>query len=151
MTYYKDFTVCGYFPQDAWLRRLMAVGWIEHGKPFEKGHVPAGVVEKLQFLRGEFKEAFPGVLFRGLHGCTVCESSSSGPVWLSGSHVNLFIPHHGFVFVAPGRIDHYIEAHGYQPPESFVSSVLTCPSPSSLEYRELLRAANRGIDAPLYE
>jgi hypothetical protein len=150
MAYYRDFTVCGYFPQDQWLCRLMAVGWIERGKPFDKGGVPNGVIEKLRLLRGEFAEVFPRVLFRGLHSCTVCEHSSAGDV-LSDSHVNLFIPHQGFVFVAPGRVDHYVETHGYRPPDSFVSSVLACPSPSSFEYRELLRAANRGVEAPLYE
>jgi hypothetical protein len=150
MAYYKDFTVCGYFPENTWLCRSMAVGWIEHGRPFETGDVPAGLVQKLQSLRREFEETFPRLLIRGLHSCTVCENSDSAAASLDGSHVNLFIPHRGFVFVAPGRIDHYIEAHRYQPPESFVSSVLECPSPSSAEYREMVRIANRGVEAPLY-
>jgi hypothetical protein len=151
MTYYKDLTVCGYFPASAWHCRLIAVGWIEYAEPFEKGAVPARVVEKLQALRQDFSETFRSILFRGLHSCSICEPSGDARDYLADSHVNLFIPHQGFVFVAPGRVDHYIEAHGYQPPESFVTSVLECPPPSSAEFRELIRVANRGVEAPLYE
>jgi hypothetical protein len=37
MAYYKDFRFCTYFDTGAWLCRLVAIGWIEHGKPFETG------------------------------------------------------------------------------------------------------------------
>jgi hypothetical protein len=70
---------------------------------------------------------------------------------LDNSHINLFIPHRGFVFVAPGRVDHYIEVHQYLPPESFIDALLTCPSPLSVEYRDAIRASNRGVDAPLFK
>jgi hypothetical protein len=151
MTYYKDFTVCHYFNTGDWLCRLMAVGWLEQWKPFPRGEVPIGAVERLWLLRQEFKEAFPHILFRGWHNCTICEYTSGATTPLKDSHINLFIPCEGFVFVAPGRIDHYIECHGYQPPESFLNAVLECPSPLSNKYREMIRAVNRGYDPPLYE
>lgn len=150
MAYYQDFTVCEYFPKEEWLCRLMAVGWIEAGKRFETGAVHRVVIEKLLELRNEFAQTFSALSFRGWHSCSICEATNPTQALLSESNVNLFIPHRGFVFVAPGRIDHYIEAHGYQPPESFIDSVLACPSPSSTAYRELITAANRGVEPPLY-
>ncbi len=150
MAYYKDFTVCNYFPREDWLCRLIAVGWIERGKPFATGVVQAAVSEKLRELRKEFSQALSRYAFRGLHSCSICEAATPSHALLDESHVNLFIPHRGFVFVAPGRIDHYIEVHGYQPPDSFMDSVLECPSPFSAAYRQLLAAANRGVEAPFY-
>ena len=152
MAHYQDFTVCDYLskPWEKWLCRLMAIGWIEHGYPFDKGPVDAAVVEKLRALRAGFADAFPERRCRGLHDCSICERVDRAHARLEGSHVNLFIPHRGFVFLAPGRIDHHIEAHGYRPPESFSDAVMACPSPSSDKFRELLRLSNRGVDAPLY-
>jgi hypothetical protein len=150
MAYYKDFTVCGYFSGGDWLCRLIAVGWVEQGRSFETGHVVAEVTEKLQVLREEFEQTFRRILFRGLHNCSICKVSSPDRALLDRSHVNLFIPYRGFVFVAPGRIDHYIETHGYRPPESFMDAVLACPPPSGADYRELLTTANRGVKPPIY-
>ncbi len=150
MAYYKDLTVCRYFPAESWLCRLISVGWIEFGKPYSKGRVSAEILNKLEVLRREFLMVFPEHKFRGLHQCTICEYECGCSEVLDCSHVNLFLPFEGFVFVAPGRIDHYIEKHNYLPPESFLESVLKCPSPSSVEFRELIKVANRGYDAPLY-
>lgn len=149
--YYKDFTICDYFRNDTWLCRLIAVGWLEHGKPYDTGDVSQDVLSRLRELREEFDKAlFPSTTFRGLHQCSICESTGHARALLDGSHVNLFIPHQGFVFVAPGRVDHYIEVHGYLPPESFALSVLQCHSPLSPEYRKAMKAANRGCDAPMF-
>ena len=150
MAYFKDFTPCTYFDADDWLCRLMAIGWIEHGQPFPRGAVAGGVLERIAVLREEFGKAFPGQMFRGLHNCTLCVANGNGYSPLDRSHINLFIPHRGFVFVAPGRVDHAIHAHGYQPPESFLQALMDCPSPLSDAFREAIRASNRGDDAPLY-
>lgn len=150
MAYYQDFTPCTYFDTDAWLCRLMAIGWIEHGRPFPRGPVDSRVAERIATLRREFGQAFPAIAFRGLHHCSLCEASGKGLSPLEQSRFNLFVPHRGFVFVAPGRVDHAILAHGYQPPESFLQSLMDCPSPLSESFRQAIRAANRGEDAPLY-
>ncbi len=146
MTYFKDMTVCSYFDRQDWLCRLMAIGWLERSGEYSRGYTDPKLTDKLIILRREFAEQFPGMKFRGLHGCTLC----TAPTILDESHINLFIPTEGFVYVAPGRIDHYIQAHGYAPREHFVEAVLACPSPASDEFRELLARANRGYDAPLY-
>ena len=150
MTYYKDFTVCTYFDASEWLCRLIAVGWLEQGKPYPKGSTDSRVADRIHLLRDEFQEAFPSRSFRGLHDCYLCSAIHAGRATLDHSHINLFIPHRGFVFVAPACVDHYIEAHQYLPPESFVDALMTCPSPLDAEYRDAIRASNRGFDAPLF-
>jgi hypothetical protein len=150
MAYYKDFTPCTYFQESDWLCRLMAIGWLEGGKPFLKGRTDSLAIERIHVLRGEFRTAFPSIVFRGLHACSLCCVGNAGGATLDQSHINLFIPHRGFVFVAPARVDHYIQEHGYLPPESFVEALLACPSPLSPEYRSAIQASNRGVDAPLF-
>ncbi len=151
MTYFKDMTVCDYFGgRQDWLCRLMAIGWLERDREYSRGYTDPKLMDKLALLRREFGVQFPGIKFRGLHGCTLCATAGNSPVILKESHINLFIPTDGCVYVAPGRIDHYIQAHGYAPREHFVEAVLKCPSPASDEFRELLAKANRGYDAPLY-
>jgi hypothetical protein len=145
MTYYKDFTPCTYVDANDWLCRLMAIGWIERGKRFPKGHSASLSVERIHLLREEFGRAFPSISFRGLHDCSLCMAR------LDQSHINLYIPHRGFVFVTPARVDHYIQEHQYLPPESFIEALLNCPSPLSEDYRIAIRASNRGIDAPLFK
>lgn len=128
----------------------MAVGWIEASKPYEKGNVHSDLIKKIKTLNKQFGEAFPAIQFRGQHQCTLCAAKDSQVEYLNESHVNLVIPYKGFVFVAPGRIDHYIKTHGYLPPESFIDAVLQCHSPLSNDYRKQIKKANRGYDAPLF-
>ena len=150
MTYFQDMTVCSYFRAPApseWACRLMAIGWLESGHEFPTGSIDPRFLKKLASLRYEFGSTFPAISFRGLHVCSFCKDN----VPLSDSHINLFVPSIGFVYVAPARIDHYIEAHQYAPPEHFVDAVIQCPSPTSVEYRTSMSAANRGYDAPLFK
>jgi hypothetical protein len=150
MAHYKDMTVCSYFDASAWLCRLIAVGWIEQSKPFEKGQSDGAIIERIHSLREDFNKAFPSLSFRGHHSCSICMIHQPSRALLDHSNVNLFVPHRGFVFVAPARIDHYIEIHQYLPPASFVASLFACPSPLSPAYREAIRASNRGVEAPIF-
>jgi hypothetical protein len=153
VTYFKDMTVCTYFDragQSEWACRLMAIGWLEKTRDYTKGEADVALLETLKSLRVTFNAQFPGIRFRGLHICSLCAPGEDGERGLSESHINLFIPTRGFVYVAPGRIDHYIEAHGYAPPESFVGAVMDCPAPASEEFRALMAVANRNIDAPIF-
>lgn len=150
MAFFQDFSVCNYFDSSTWLCRFMAVGWIEHGKDYNRGPEPEQLVEKLVELRRDFSNTFPEFNTRGLHTCSLCKELGTFAAPLPQSNTNLLVPHRGFVFLAPGAIDHYIKTHGYLPPESFIEAALACPPPSSAMYRELLRQSNRGVEAPLY-
>ena len=156
MTYYQDFTPCRYFDgnmgRSDWACRLIAIGWLEHPHAFTVGEVSSAVLEKLSQLLDDFVAAnFFGTTFRGLQMCSLCAASGAPSKVMGTSFINLFIPHGGFVFVAPGGIHHYLSSHSYSPPEAFVSAVMGCPSPLTDEYRHIVRAANRGFEAPLYK
>lgn len=142
--------MCTYFRSQAgweWSCRLIAIGWLESGHEFPTSAVNSSLREKLVSLRHEFAASkLRQISFRGLHACSLCKERE----YLSESHLNLFVPTKGFVYVAPGRIDHYVEMHQYSPPEHFVEAVMQCPSPTSEEYRQLMSAANRGNDVPLF-
>jgi len=151
LTYCRDLNRIQYHrgPTDAdeWQCPLIAIGWLEDGYEFTSGTIVAGVNKRLTQLRPQFMAAFPEFSFRGLHHCSLCKSGERA---LSESHVNLFIPGENVVYVAPGRIDHYIEAHGYCPPDAFVDALLRCPDPQTDEYRSMIDVANRHHRPPLY-
>ncbi|WP_146209646.1 hypothetical protein [Vitiosangium sp. GDMCC 1.1324] len=51
----------------------------------------------------------------------------------------MWIPSAHHLFIAPELIVHYITAHGYRPPDTFIEAVLACPPQKSPEYIERLR------------
>jgi hypothetical protein len=107
------------------------------------------MVEKLKALVDQSRLFYPHYCFRGGMTCSWCVAAgleSPGPVW---SQENLFVPGTGVVFVAPGGIVHYVEAHSYLPPQEFVEAVLRCPDLSSEEYCRALYAANGNNEPPL--
>jgi len=105
--------------------------------------------DKLGSLVKQMREAFPQYAFRGVMDCTFCLAdglSSPGPIW---SQENVIIPGDNEIYASPGGIAHYVEAHGYLPPSSFVSAALRCPPCDSGEYLEALRIANAGEVPPV--
>jgi hypothetical protein len=151
MTYFKDLDpVCyhdGPCCADDWQCPLLAIGWLERGHDFPTGMCPPEVTEKLAELRRQFGAAFPAHSFRGLHACSICDG---GAEYLRESHINLFIPGREVVYLATGRIDHYIDVHSYAPPIAFIDAALACPDPRSAEYKTALLRLNREQQPPLY-
>ncbi|SHG42224.1 hypothetical protein [Massilia sp. CF038] len=151
MTYFRDLELIDYHngPLSAqyWQCPLLAIGWLEAGRPVSKGSCAIHVVEKLVELRHQFAEAFPNYSFRGLHACTLCVDDEVG---LQGSHINLFIPGEDAVYLATGRVDHYIEVHGYAPPPQVIAAILNCPDPRSAQYAVAMLRLNRGERPPLF-
>ncbi len=68
----------------------------------------------------------------GFHKCELCQFEGE----VAGG-TNLFVPGDGVLFVCPELILHYINAHGYQPPQSFCDAVMACPDTRSSEYKRL--------------
>jgi hypothetical protein len=52
---------------------------------------------------------------------------------------NLFVVDAERAYVCPSLIAHYIDGHGYVPPEEFQEAVLRCPPMKSMEYLKILR------------
>jgi hypothetical protein len=108
---------------------VRAVGWLSSSQPFSQGDVPAGFVSRLRALCENWS-AGVGALWwpvaAGFHECEFC-----GDCRASG---NVGVPMETLLFVAPQMISHYVESHGYRPPDVFVHAVLACPTPGSAEY-----------------
>jgi hypothetical protein len=134
MTYYPDLGACDYFRGviDA---PLLAVGWLEFGRPVPTGQVSEQALERLRELS---REPWGPVAFAGFHVCDFCIRShgqlqpGSNPHALGST--NVFVPGDTKVYVAPELILHYIDEYGYAPPTEFEQAVLACPPMRSREY-----------------
>jgi hypothetical protein len=113
--------------------RMVAIGWLERGRPYPVGEVPMAVYKKLSALLAEpWQPAASG----GIQPCGLCvyEAERAGTM-------NLFVPGAQRVYVAPELILHYMNAHRYQPPEEFCTAVMSCPRMGTPEYRQALLTA----------
>ena len=132
MAWFNDLSPCNYFGEE-FAAFLLAVGWLERGKPFPIATPDRRVYEKIIELRTNPWQ--PGV-FAGHHECDLCQYE---PEARGGA--NLFIPCSQVVYVCPELIAHYMNAHGYGPPQEFCDAVLACPQMRSMEYLKALLAS----------
>ena len=110
---------------------VRAIGWLSASHPYPKGGVTKEFVDALQ---RNIDMAWQPVAAGGRHTCEFCKSN---PAKGGG---NVWIPGNGVVYVAPELVLHYIDAHGYKPPDEFVDATLACPEQKSDEYRNMMRA-----------
>jgi hypothetical protein len=135
MAWYEDLAPCDYFGHEC-ESCLQAVGWLERGHPFLTGLVAIEVYARLvELLKDSWQ---PGIIM-GFHHCDLC--MYEGP---SGKR-NLFVPAGEVAFVCPELITHYMNAHGYRPPDEFCAAVLACPPMRSLPYLKAMLAAARPL------
>jgi hypothetical protein len=136
MTWFQDLTQCIYFGDEVG-SSLLAIGWLERDKTF-----PTGLVDSLVYSRlCEFRiKPWQPMVSMGFHVCSLC--------WYEGAtgSSNVFIPGNGIVFVCPELIVHYMDAHGYAPPQEFCEAVLACPSMHSMQYlKKILANGGRSL------
>jgi hypothetical protein len=131
MARYEDLSPCDYFgPQCTPF--LRAVGWLECEQPFATGRVDAEVFKRLvEMCKNPWQPGF----FMGFHPCDLCLYEGR-----AGKR-NVFIPASGVVFVCPELITHYMNEHGYRPPDEFCAAVLACPPMRSMPYFKALLAS----------
>lgn len=150
MVYFTDLATFDYhsgpFSCDEWECPLLSVGWLEKEFAFDKGPSPTWLIDRISSIRISTKAQFLQWAFRGLHSCTLCEKHTM----LTDSHINLFVPGVDCVYVAPGRIDHYILEHAYKPPQVFVEAIAKCIDPKSDEYLKALTSVNANQVPPLF-
>lgn len=125
--WFEDLTPCTYFAADT---KLVAVGWIERGKPYVTGHMDRGVYDALVEMR---KNPWQPFVSMGSHECELCQ--------FEGEHgsANLFVPANGVIYVSPELIVHYVNTHSYTPPEVFCRAVLACPPMRSMAYLKAIK------------
>jgi len=116
------------------------VGWLEKSNAYEKGTVPARFLEKLFWYC-----ASPVNRTRGLHVCQFCDSKNQpakgvsaeldGEILTLGSAEIRVQGADGTIFAAPDLIFHYVDVHGYLPPESFIRAVMENDTDSQADPR----------------
>jgi hypothetical protein len=121
--WFEDLGRCTYFPADV---PLVAVGWLDFQRPFATGTTDRTVYLA---LIGLLKNPWQPMVSAGFHECNLCQFEAE-----ARGVANLFVPADGKIFVCPELIVHYINAHGYKPPENFCAAVLSCPPMRSMQY-----------------
>jgi hypothetical protein len=109
---------------------VRAVGWLSADHPYRRGAVPAEFVARLQAFVGLANRSadalyFPA--FGGFHTCELCEDVHDSR--------NFGVPAGAVLYVAPGMVAHYVEHHGYCPPDEFIAAILASPLPGTEAYR----------------
>jgi len=127
---------------------VLAVGWIEAGRPFSTGVTPRAVVEHLNEHLAHSKRLREdsGITVFEACFCSICWDAGVGNSWDDWAEkrscpeesANIYIPFQEGVYISPGLVIHYIQEHSYRPPDEFIENVLVCPSPNSEEYKNLV-------------
>jgi hypothetical protein len=120
MSYFPDLTPHTYTPIHG--QQVLNVGWLDVDYPFPTGETSSEFREALRLLCEH-----PIFLHRGFHPCPFCPHSFGWPPAQSERRGNGQIRVKGFNgiwYAAPKLICHYVDKHGYLPPEPFVDAVL---------------------------
>jgi hypothetical protein len=140
MPYHKDLSL---WPGPPSSEKLLAVGFLEEGQTYSTGDVSEQFFARLVELLVNPWQPFASA---GRQPCGWCRFTGGPGQVHFGEHVApiggslLFVPGASAAYVAPSLIAHYIDAHGYKPPDEFQQAVMTCPRMKSLEYLRGLRA-----------
>lgn len=118
----RAYFVCG--------RDVRSVGWLEARHPYQRGAVPDDFMAR---LKHHVATAYQPGVFLGFHECSLCPGGRG-----KAERENLLIPTKSLLYVAPSLIVHYIEDHGYRPPQEFIEAVMACPEQKSDEFIALL-------------
>jgi hypothetical protein len=110
---------------------LIAVGWLDAGVPYQRGDVPREFVER---LRERCRNGINRT--RGFHRCPLCArsaqpdlpptttvASASGNFVVGGAEIRVDGPS-GARYASPDMVIHYVEEHGYRPPDDYIDGVL---------------------------
>ncbi len=112
MAAFEDLSPYTYFPEAA---DTFNVGWLAPGHLFPTGDTTAEFRDKLRLLCDRRVQQT-----RGLHRCDFCKGgdrpASSSEMRVSGGGRR--------VYAAPTMVQHYVEVHGYRPPDEFIAAVL---------------------------
>jgi len=102
------------------------IGWLDANRPFEHGTVPEEALSALLRL-----SASPVNKTRGWHTCPFCSATPPTEIQSKGRKLQLgngeirIAGCDGKVYAAPNLVYHYVERHGYKPPDAFVKALLS--------------------------
>lgn len=125
MTTYEDLSPYVYEPTDPSVTTLN-VGWLGRASSFDTGSVDEQVRAALVLLAADHDVN----LMRGMHDCELCDRESpireplnDRVVALGCSEIHVTADD-GVVYAAPTLVIHYIDEHGYLPPQAFTDAVV---------------------------
>jgi hypothetical protein len=114
MAFFEDLTPYTYFHPEGDSPGTVNIGWLERGHPFPTGRTTAKFRAKLaQLCERRVNQT------RGFHACTFCKGRDR-----PHSSAEMRVAGNGRVYAAPLLVHHYVEAHGYRPPDEFIEAVL---------------------------
>lgn len=116
----------------------LAVGWLDRRRRFETGSVPARFTEQLRRFCVASQTVNHAPLARP---CPLCNEQ----VMLDDDRLGageLRVMGDDDIFTAPDLIFHYVTAHQYKPPQSFIDAVLHGAQPDSAAHRALVNTLN---------
>ena len=126
MAYFPDLGTESQISRASFVR---AVGWLAADHSYSVGETSPEFVEKLRLMAEQWFASTSTLAWPVTFGVHICEFC--GNVRAGG---NFGVPSGSILYVAPEMICHYVEAHGYKPPDAFINAVLECPLPDTPEY-----------------
>ena len=134
--YYPDLSPYAYSSKIA---GALNVGWLDPAQPYPRGSTPEGFAARL----ADFCAAAHRVnRTQRVHHCALCPTPTA--IDDLGS-AEIRVVGEGLVFAAPDLIGHYVQAHGYRPPQAFIRAVLDGPAPGSIAWWAGLDRAARDV------
>lgn len=121
---------------------VRSVAWLGADHAFTTGVPPADLVPLLKQHLNNHWSVFAAA---GTHGCEFCEAEGR----VHRDSRNLFIPGPDTIYFAPGMIVHYIEQHGYLPPQVFIESLRHCPPQGSANFMVMMKDFGIWLDAQM--
>jgi hypothetical protein len=110
---------------------VRAIGWLSAEHSYPKGPVPRAFLDRLRSFCARWGDSIDALnwgVAGGWHTCELCnEFRASG---------NFGVPAGAVLFVAPQMVGHYVEKHGYLPPQEFIEAVLAAPMPGTSKYAD---------------
>ena len=132
--HFEDLTPYTYCPEENEPPALN-IGWLDISVPFPKGEASKEFIERLKALIQQ-----PTNQMRGYQICQFCDDLDMGLGTDKPFDRELYLQYHldgryssaeirvqgadGIWYAAPRMIAHYVEAHGYKPPEQFTAAAL---------------------------
>ena len=149
MAYFADLVPCdsgSVITDDC---RILAIGWLDSKHPYARGTVEIEFFRKLIRLIAHPLPTSATNL--GFHVCELCRFTGGGDSVFEGAKISsrskrtIYVPGNQALYCAPELIAHYVDSHEYKPPEEFVSAVLSCPDPTTMEFRRRILANGGGV------
>lgn len=143
--YFEDLTAYRYYlPSE--LSDVRNVGWLDASHAYPKAEVSRDFISKLHEIicaRLSKADAYVNVI-RGVHQCNLCgneriEISCPGSKMLLGMS-EIWLPAKRGYFASPSMVLHYIEGHGYVPPQEYIDAVMAFDLRRSFNAQEIYDA-----------